>query len=204
MRIIGFKEFEEPDKDKTRVVSYVLGEDKPVCRTIQVDNERFFVSFPYVTYMFQEVFLCNLSGSNSHWASEPFQEEHRSFYVSFSQTSTTKLATALRWTGLPNIEASGEVCLGDGINKFEGELNIATFRRVVGHFWMSGFTQDMEQAEWHGTEILRQHFEVYDDAICPCRAWADASKKDSSYGLKIEWPKLDGKLCDFLWKDYTD
>ncbi len=217
MRIIDFKKANGLHVGLKDNVSYVLGEDEPVCRTIQVDNKRFFISLPYITYMLQERFLLVKDGAKI--------QKNREFYISFSQTSTTELATALRCTGLPNVEADGEVCLGADINMFEGELNTATFKKVVSHFWMSQFIQEEDGDEWHGVQILRQHFRLTKDftgfdmtnlhkRLGAYQAWADVSKKDSSYGLKIEWPKLDigdgysrafhGNLRDVWWEDLCE
>jgi len=189
---IGIRPRLDPPPRARCRISYILGEHEPICRTIQVNDERFFVSFPYITYMLREV----------DFGVDDIVERPgvRKFYISFSQTSTTELTHVLRWTGLPNVLDNGEVCLGchlipdnDDLGfgspfNIGGEFNLATFNKVVGYFWMSSFTTDPLDLEWHGTKMLRRHFNLYDS--CPYQAWADASEKDPNYGLKIEWPKL--------------
>ena len=179
---------------------YIFGEDEPTCRTIITEDDKWFVSLPYVTYMCQKVFL----------------RTHRTFIklsVSFRHRSTKKLNTNLLCTGLPNIGSDGSVCMGTvfatTVFDFDREQAI---KEMVGRFWMSEFTLN-DFDEWEGVLVIFRHFRCDDNKGLKAgfREWQRASKKDYNYGMKIKWPLLNGSPFKLFthrrslsWQDRID
>jgi len=179
---------------------YIFGEDEPTCRTIITEDDKWFVSLPYVTYMCQKIF-----------------RERRNFiklFVSFRRRSTKKLNTHLLYTGLPNIGDDGSVCMGNvfATTVFDFDSLEQAIKEMVGKFWMSKFT--LNEDEWEGVSVIFRHFRCKHDEVgsnAGFREWQRASKKDSNYGMKIKWPplyrspfKLFTHRSSLSWQDRID
>lgn len=112
-------------------VELKIYEQSPSKRTIVIDDEKYFVQFPYIIFVIQVFF-------NS---SE--EEVGYDFYAFGSKKSIINSNCSVNILPLPNIKSNGLVCMGGYDITYKIDI-----KELINDFWSSKFkTNEMKEAD---------------------------------------------------------